>query len=77
MPSSGGTVGTPQSDVTTSAPGSPWSPGLPGTETSAPVGPDRAPNEPGGQPALDDPGKGKDKAKGRGDGTGNGHGRGH
>lgn len=72
VPTPGGDVGTPQSDVTSSAPGSPWSPGLPGDETSGRGG---APGEPGDQPPREAPGNGKDR--GKGDGTGNGHGRGH
>jgi hypothetical protein len=71
-------VATPQLDDEPSAPGSSWSPELPGTETSAragaAAGPEE-PEEPGQQPAVDHRGNGLDK--GRGDGTGNGHGRGH
>ena len=72
VPTLGGTVGTPQSDITSFAPGSPWSPGLPGDETSPRDG---APHEPGNQPPRDTPAHSKDR--GAGDGTGNGHGRGH
>lgn len=82
VPTPGGTdVGTPQSDVQSSAPGSSWSPELPGTEPSVEI---RVPNAPGEQPPNDHPGKGSDHGQGgkdgkggKGDGTGNGQGRGH
>jgi|GEM_PF-4461432 len=77
VPTPGGTdVGTPQSDVQPSAPGSSWSPELPGTEAFVPLS---VPDNPGEQPPRVHPGQGSDKAsdKGSDKGEGKGHGKGH
>lgn len=79
-------AGTPPSDGAASAPGSPWSPGLPGTRISAPpavrIPTDRHdhPGRHGGQGGHDadgHPGEAKHLAKGHAKHHGNGHAYGH